>query len=31
MCKTRSGAAPGGSTGTSYRRRANQFRSITVT
>src|SRR5450755_1329647 len=27
MCRTRSGVAPGGSTGTSYRRRANQFRS----
>src|SRR3984957_9636607 len=27
MCSTRSGAAPAGSTGTSWRRRANQFRS----
>ena len=30
MCRMRSGAEPGGRTGTSYRRRANQFRSITV-
>ena len=30
MCRMRSGCAPGGRTGTSKRRKANQFRSITT-